>query len=155
MYSFMLGTVVAGFAWVASVAVQDAKGPDAKSLDGAWTVVCFEKDGQPQADARGMTVKGEGGTLTCSGRDGKAVTLKIAFGPNGTAQVTEGTGDTTAATAARAGVYVLTKEYVAISLNGEAAPAAGESKPAADGPTCPSRCSLILRREGARPGGVN
>jgi len=32
-------------------------------------------DDGPQAEARGMTVKAEAGTLTCAGKDGKAGTV--------------------------------------------------------------------------------
>ena len=93
MRSNMLGVAVLSTALVGAAAAEDAKGVAGRSLDGAWTVVCYEKAGQPQADAKGMTVKAEGGTITCSGRDGKpSMTLKVAFGPNGTVQVTEAGG---------------------------------------------------------------
>ncbi|MDB5306614.1 MAG: hypothetical protein JWO38_816 [Gemmataceae bacterium] len=154
MNNYLLGTAVALSALVGSAAAEDAKGSGAKSLDGAWTVVCFEKNGQPQADAKGMTVKADAGTITCSGRDGKpALTLKVAFGPNGTVQVTEGAGDTSTPGAARSGVYVLTQGYLAISVNDDAVVAGADPKAAADGQPAKSRCSVILRREGVPPGG--
>lgn len=148
MYNFVLGTAVACFALVSPAFAEDAKGPDAKCLDGAWTVVCFEKDGKVQADAPGMTVKAEGGTITCSGKDGKAaMTMKVVLGPNGTVQLTEVNADTPAA-AAKAGVFVLTTDYLAISLNTEAAPA-GADKATVDAAN-KTRCSIILKREGAK-----
>lgn len=155
MYKFALGTAAVGLALVTLAAAGGGpKGTAGKSLDGAWSVVCYEKDGQPQADAMGMTVKADAGTFTCSGRDGKAaMTLKVTFGASGTVQVTEGTGDTSAqASPARSGVYVLTRDYVAISLNADP-DAGGESRTAADGQPAQSRCSIILKREGARPDG--
>jgi hypothetical protein len=151
MYNFMLGTVVACFMLVAPVVAEDNKAPTSKTLDGSWTVVCYEKDGQPQPDAKGMTVKADAGTITCSGKDGKpAMTLKIVFGPNGTVQVTEAGADTLApAPAARAGVYVLTRDVLAISINEEAAGA--DPKPVAvEGQGGKARCNVILKREGAK-----
>jgi hypothetical protein len=153
MYRYLLGTAVACCALVGMAAAEDVKGTTAKSLDGAWTVVSYEKNGQPQAEAKGMTVKADAGTITCSGRDGKpAMTLKVAFGPNGTVQVTEAAGDSSAPTSARGGVYVLTQEYLAISVNDDAAPAGADPKPVAGGPQARARCSVILKREGVRPG---
>ena len=150
MYNFVLGTVVACFVLVTAAGAEDNKAPTAKSLDGAWTVVCYEKDGQPQAEAKGMTVKANAGTITCTGKDGKAgLTLKVAFGPNGTVQVTEVSADTTArATAARAGVYVLTQDILAISVNEEIAGA--DTKPVLEGQGGKARCNVILRRDGAK-----
>jgi hypothetical protein len=153
MYNFVLGIVIPCFALVTPAFALDVKGPDAKCLDGAWTVVCFEKDGKVQTEAPGMTVKADGGTITCSGKDGKpAMTMKVVLGPNGTVQLTEVSADTTApatsAKSAKAGVYVLTTDYLAISLNTEAAPA-GADKATTDAAN-KSRCSIILKREGAK-----
>lgn len=153
MYKFALGTAVACLAAVSTVSGQDNPAPTAKTLDGAWTVVCYEKDGQPQADARGMVVKADAGTVVCTGKDGKAaMTLRLAFGPNGTVQVTETGADTAApAPAARAGVYVLTKDFLAISVNEEIT--GTTPRPAAvEGQGGKARCNVILRREGARAG---
>lgn len=154
MYKFAIGTTAAVLALTATVAAQDNPAPTAKSLDGAWTVVCYEKDGQPQADARGMAVKAQAGTVTCTGKDGKtAMTVRLAFGPNGTVQVTETGADTSApATAARAGVYVLTKDFLAISVN-EEIDRTSTRPAAADGQGGKARCNLILRREGTRDRG--
>ncbi|HEX4613699.1 MAG TPA: hypothetical protein VH092_36290 [Urbifossiella sp.] len=151
MYKFALGTAAACLAVVTTAAAENNPAPTAKTLDGTWTVVCYEKGGVPQADARGMTVKAEAGTITCSGKDGKtAMTLRVAFGPNGTAQVTEAGGDTAApAPAARAGVYVLTRDYLAVSVNQDGA-GASPQPPAGQGGK--ARCSVILRREGAKTG---
>jgi hypothetical protein len=148
MFKFVLGIAVACLALVMSAAsAEDNKAPTGKSLDGAWTVVSYEKEGHPQAEARGMTVKAEAGTITCSGKDGKAaLTLKLVFGPNGTLQVTEVSADTAApATAARAGVYVLTQDFLAISVNEEIA---ADPKPVSvDGQGGKARCNVILKRE--------
>lgn len=154
MYNFVLGTAVACFALLAPVFAEDKvpapQGPDAKCLDGAWTVVCYEKGGEAQAEAKGMTVKAEAGTIICSVKDGKpAMTLKVVLGPNGTIQVTEVSADTAApAPAARAGVYVLTADFLAVRLNTETPPA-GADKAAIDAAN-KSRCAIILKREGAK-----
>jgi uncharacterized protein (TIGR03067 family) len=150
MYNFVLGSVIACFALTTPAVALDGKGPDAKCLDGAWTVVCFEKDGKVQTESPGMTVKADGGTITCSGKDGKpAMTMKIVLGPNGTVQLTEVAADTAApATAAKPGVYVLTRDYLAISLNSENIPA--DADRATTDAANKSRCSIILKREGAK-----
>lgn len=153
MRNYMISSAIAFFT-LASASGADDKSTVPQSLNGAWTVVCLEKNGQPQAESKGMTVKADAGTFTCSGRDGKqALTLKLAFGPNGTVQVTESTGDTSTPTAARAGVYVLTEDILAISINNDVVQPGADAKPASDNPTAKSRCSVILKREGARIGG--
>jgi len=150
MYNFVLGNVVALFAFVAPITAEDVKGPDAKCLDSAWTVVCYEKGGEAQTEAKGMTVKAENGIMTCSGKDGKpAMTMKVVIGQNGTVMVTEMNADSSAAaTPARAGVYVLTNEILAIGLNTEAAPA-GADKATTDAANR-NRCNIVLRRETAK-----
>lgn len=147
MFKFALGTAVACLALATAIAAEDNKAPTAKTLDGAWTVVCYEKDGQPQDEAKGLTVKADAGTITCTGKDGKpAMTLKVVFGPNGTVQVTEAGADASApAAAARAGVYVLTQDLLAISVNEEAG---ADPKPAVAGQGGRSRCNVILKRDG-------
>ena len=150
MYNFMLATAVACVAVVSPSFAEDAKGPDAKCLDGVWTVVCFEKGGEAQPEAKGMTVKAENGTITCSGKDGKtAMTMKVVIGQNGTVQVTEQGADTSVAAApARAGVYVLTNDFLAISLNTEAPPANADK--ATTDAANKTRCSIVLKRDGAK-----
>ena len=147
MYKLALGTMFACFAMVTSVNAEDVK-KNAKSIDGAWTVVCYEKGGEAQADAKGMTVKADAGIITCAGKDGKgAMTMKVVFGPNGMIQITEVNADTTVpASAAKSGVYVLTEHYLAISLNGDAPAAGGKPTSASTKPYC----NIILKREGAK-----
>ena len=53
MYKFALGTAVASLALVGAAAAENNPAPTAKTLDGAWTVVSYEKDGKAQADANG------------------------------------------------------------------------------------------------------
>lgn len=161
-----------------------AAAPD-KSLDGQWTVVCFEKAGQPMPEAKNMTVKCEGNMITCSGKDGKpTLAMKVTFGPNATIRVTElgsdakpgaevkpgevqqvggadRPGDAAGRAGTRAGVYVLTQDYLAICIHEDAA-GAREGAPreaaqpdeanrasAGNTPSTKSYCTVILRREGA------
>ena len=150
MLKFVLGTAAAFLAAVSMAAADTPKGHDAKCIDGAWTVVCYEKNGETQPDAKGMSVKAAAGTVTCSGKDGKAaMTLKVEFGPNGTVRVTENPGDASA-TAAKAGVYVLTQDLLAISLNADPAPAGGDVKAAAEGSPAKPQCNIVLKRDGAK-----
>jgi uncharacterized protein (TIGR03067 family) len=104
-----------------------------QSLNGTWTVVSLEKNGQPQPDAKNYTVKAEGNTITCSSQDGKpAMTWKVDFQPNGQIRVTEQDqqGGSPAAqpgkpadTAGRdnanqkSGVYVMTSDFLAVCLH--------------------------------------
>jgi hypothetical protein len=145
MFNFLLATVTPLFVLVTPAFVENAKVPDAKCLDGAWTVVCYEKGGEAQTEAKGMSVKAENGTITCTGREGKpAMTMKVVIGQNGCVQVTEMNSDAPA-TPARAGVYVLTNEFLAISLNTESVPE-GADKATTDAAN-KTRCSILLKRD--------
>lgn len=123
---------------------QDRAASADKSLDGQWTIVCLEKNGQPMPEAKNMTVKCEGNTITCSAKDGKpAMTLKVTFGQNGTIKVTElnatGTqpaeagkpadtaGRDSAAMGTKSGVYVMTSEYLAVCIHDDARGASDRS----------------------------
>jgi uncharacterized protein (TIGR03067 family) len=115
------------------------------NLDGNWTVVAIEKNGQPVEDAKNMTVMAKGNTFTCTGKDSKpAMTWKIEFGGQGTVsvQVQEGDG----AAMAKKGVYVLTKDMIALCLHAEESAAGAVTT---TGPNTKSHCSIILKREGA------
>ena len=144
MYKLAFSTMVACLALAASVSADDTKGPDSKCLDGTWTVACYEKNGEPQADHKGMTVKVSAGTITCAGKDGKpAMTMKAVLGSNGTIRVTEGESS---AAHAKSGVYVLSKDTLAICLHADKT-AEGDTKAAADAPK--PHCTIILKREGS------
>ena len=109
----------------------------AASLDGSWTVLNLEKNGQAVAEAKNMTVKAKDGTFTCSAKDGKpAMSLKAEFTNTGhlTAQATEGENSTAVA---KAGVFVLTGDYLAICLHD------------ATGTDAKTKCTILLKREGS------
>jgi uncharacterized protein (TIGR03067 family) len=146
MNKFAFSTAVACLALVSSAYAGDAKGPDAKCLDGAWTIACFEKNGEPQADHKGMVVKVTDGTITCSGKDGKpAMTMTAVLGSNGTIRITETDSSNPNNNKTKSGVYVLSKETLAICVHGDktggtVVTSGEEPKP---------HCVIILKREGS------
>jgi uncharacterized protein (TIGR03067 family) len=123
-------------------------------LDGNWTIVCLEKDGQPVADAKDKTVMVKDGTFTCSGKDGKpGMIMKIDFADKGQVSITEiqsETGTRNDNAEKKAGVYVLTNDYLAVCLHDENA-AGGRNTNAtstAGTPQSKSKCTVIMKREG-------
>ena len=94
--------LLAGF-----VVTDDTKAPPAgaadrnpaanASLDGNWTVICLEKNGQPVAEAKNATVMVKGNTATFKKQDGSAGTemkaLRFDFGREGKLYVTEANAD--------------------------------------------------------------
>ena len=119
------------------------------SLDGNWTIVALEKDGQAVAEAKNMTVMAKGDTITCSAKDGKPVTTyKIAFGEMGMVKVTATEGDN-AKPMENSGVYVLTNDMLALCLHN---PKNDKTEPSTvtSGPSQKSHCSIILKRETTR-----
>ena len=125
------------------------------SLDGNWTIVCLEKDGQPQPDAKNMTVMAKGDTITCSGKDGKpAMTWKLTFADKGRINVTSTDANTSGqpqanAGEAKSGVYVLTNDVLAICVHDAKAGTETSAAGTAGSPQVKSHCSIILKREGA------
>jgi hypothetical protein len=122
---------------------RDAQPAAAQSMDGTWTVVCLEKDGQPVPDAKNLTVTVKNGVCTFAGGDEKnrQKAMRVEFGPNGTARVTE--QDAAAAPgeparadaaagdpkAAKTGHYILTKDFFCVCLKdgrADVRPAGGE-----------------------------
>ncbi len=136
----------------------------ANPLDGTWTVVCIEKNGEAMKDAKDMTVTVKDNTVTCSGKDGKsAMTVKFEFTGPGQAKVTTTDGAATTGTdrkedakaATKAAVYVLTKDYLAVCVHDDKG--SGTDKPGdparggsgaitTAAPTSKSACSIILKR---------
>lgn len=73
----------------------DTSKSQSHALDGTWTVVAIEKNGQAMPDAKDMTVTIKDNTITCSGKDGKqSMTMKMDFTSPGQARVmmTDGSG---------------------------------------------------------------
>jgi hypothetical protein len=137
----------------------------AMSLDGNWTVVCLEKNGQPVADAKNLTVTVRNNVATFSDAN-KQKAMRFEFGPNNQIRVTEmegtgtgtgtgrGTGTGTGTGAAippppaaagsparnetKTGVFVLARDFFAVSLHDASARPATE-RPGAPGTTPPAR----------------
>lgn len=69
----------------------------ANPLDGSWTVVSLERQGQPVADVSGMTVTVRNGTVTFDG--GQATSrmqpMRLEFGAMGTIRVSDAAGSGT------------------------------------------------------------
>jgi len=119
------------------------------SLDGNWTIIALEKDGQPVAEAKNMTVMAKGNTITCSAKDGKpAMTWKVEFAEMGMVKVTAIEGDDSKMLES-SGVYVLTKDMLALCLHNSKNDKT-EPTTVTSGPNQKSRCSIILKRETAR-----
>ncbi len=119
------------------------------SLDGNWTIVALEKDGQPVAEAKNMTVMAKGDTITCSAKDGKpAMSWKVSFADMGTVKVTATEGDNAKPTES-SGVYVLTNDMLALCLHNSKNDKT-EPTTVTSGPNQKSHCSIILKRETAR-----
>ncbi len=127
------------------------------SLDGNWTVLCVEKEGQPMPDTKKMTVSIANNVVTCKSdvkHDMKS--MRLEFGPDATIRVTE-MNDRGVAEKAKTGVYVLSKDILAICLHDSAtnttnAGTDGERTSrkidAAFAPTphTKSHCTMVLRR---------
>jgi len=156
MFNFLLGTTIAATLMAAPPAQRDDKAAP-KSLDGNWTVVCCEKNGQPVTDAKDAVVKIDGNTLTCTGRDGKpTMSMKINFEGNGTISVSDTTGLDPVGTAAsekpatKKGVVICTSDYCAICVHDDVAKGvSGTLNTTTNEPTTKSKCTVILKREGS------
>lgn len=141
-----------------------AKADKANAMDGTWTVVAIEKDGQPMQGAKDMTVTIKDNTITCNGKDGKqAMTVKFEYTGPGKAKVMMTDGGTTGATGtdrkepatadkkdggkegSKEAVYVLTSEYLAVCVHDDKA----DSGAITTNPSSKSKCSILLKRSGS------
>ena len=132
------------------------------SINGSWTVICYEKDGKPMPEAKNVTVTVKDNMITFTGaKDNMMAPLKVDFGQQGTIRVTETQAvDATKPTPCEkrnptmAGVYVLTSEYLAICLHDNAPAQPGEVTAAGgtvpqqnqNQPQMKSKCTVVLKR---------
>jgi hypothetical protein len=120
--------------------------PSAQSVDGTWTVLTFEKNGQAVPEAKNMTITIRNGVATCSGDEkSRPKAMRLEFGQNGMIRVTEldtavgtdparpeaGRADAAGDTRnAKTGHFILTKDFFCVCLkDGQATgvrPAGGE-----------------------------
>ena len=124
------------------------------SLDGNWTVVCYERDGQPVDAAKNATVTFKDNTIKFEAKDGttKMKSMRVEFGKEGTLRITESDSLVSAekgarAEQAKAGVYVLSKNYLAICVHDETAVRDGAATERIGGnPSMKSQCTILLKR---------
>ncbi len=135
----------------------DRNTTSAISLDGNWTVLCVEKEGQPMPDAKKMTCSIANNVVTCkSDAKNDMKSMRLEFGPDATIRVTE-MNERGVAEKAKTGVYVLSKDFLAICLHDSAttttsAGTDGERTSRkidaafAPTPNTKSHCTIVLRR---------
>jgi uncharacterized protein (TIGR03067 family) len=136
-------------------AVSPDRDAPAISLDGNWTVLCVEKNGQPVLDAKNKTVNINNNTVTCkSDPKHEFKTMRLEFGPQAMIRVTE-FNEHGNPEKARTGVYILTKDFMSICLHDDAAMANARQ---IDGertslkidftgkPIAKSHCTIVLKR---------
>lgn len=122
------------------------------TLDGNWIVVSFEKRGQAMAEANECMATIKDNMIVYAPKNEKSSinAMKLEFGPLATLQVTEIAPKAEEANPPkpRTGVYVLTQEYLAISIRDTAPVNAGAATPAGDGekPNAGAFCTVILKR---------
>jgi uncharacterized protein (TIGR03067 family) len=146
-------------AFMLAIAMTAAEPPAAPAIDGNWTVVSYEKNGQPMAEAKDCTVTVKDNTFTFSPKDGstKMKAMRAEFGPMATLKITETDAISTNAPAdksageAKQGVYVLSQDYLAICLHDTAGrPTPGENRETTgrDQKTASNKsyCTVILKR---------
>jgi len=143
------------------------------AIDGNWTVVCLEKNGQPVAHAKDVTVSIRDNVVTFNcpantAEKDKIKAMRLDFSPGGKIRVTEagadgkfsntsttpgaaspGNAPGSANTEAKAGVYVLALDYFAVCVHDESGregvvPAGARDQ--VGKPNAKSHCTVILKR---------
>jgi len=106
-------------------------------LDGTWTVLSVEKNGQPMTDAKMKTVTIRNNIITCNSSENHDMkVMRIEFGPEARVRVTDVSNDRNAANNdaantginnnstpnehAKMGVCVLSKDFFALCLHDDA-----------------------------------
>ena len=132
--------------------VQATKVDASKSLDGNWTVICYEKDGKPMPEAKDcqVMVKDNVATFTCKDDKNKIVSLRLECGEKGMIKTTEVVNaDSDAKPDANAktmvGVCVRTAEFCAICVQ----PTDGKTGSETGDKDAKMGCTVILKRSGA------
>jgi len=162
MYALLLTAVLFVQAPETPKTEPTGKAQSSASLDGNWTVVCYEKNGQAMAEATGCQVMVKDNLMTFTPKDDKTkmMAIRIECGSNGTIKATEvansDSGDKTETkpgdkSVMKTGVCVKTQDYVAICIheaNGgsktDKEPVAKTDQPAST--ESKSYCSVVLKR---------
>jgi hypothetical protein len=174
MYATLTAAALA-FAAAQPPATAQPDRPGARpSIDGTWTIVSLEKNGQPVADAKNMTVSIRGNMITFNkagtteaAPDMKA--MRVEFAQNGVVRVSEtddnkfsatapatppgttpGSTGTGAQPATKSGVYVLTQDYLAVCVH-DTAPRAGTAATAQPGEVRPASATEAQPAAGTGP----
>jgi hypothetical protein len=136
-------------------------------LDGNWTLVSYERDGQAVAGSANTQVKVANNMVTCNGPTAADTkTMKFEFGPQGTIRVTDAKEGGTWAKA-KTGVFVLTNDYLCVCLHDDQMQANGQfqgngqiqvngerrslkvDETFSDKPRGKSHCSMVFKRTSA------
>ena len=134
-----------------------AKVDAAKSLDGNWTVVCYEHDGKPMAEAKDcqVMIKDNVATFTCKDDKNKIKAMRFECGEKGTIRATEVDPKSEGKPAdakTMAGVCVRTADFIAICVHPTDAntKTGTDGKPGTEtGDNAKAGCTVILKRAGA------
>lgn len=129
------------------------KADKTNALEGTWTVLCAEKNGQPMPEAKDITCTVKDGVMTCTCPK-TGMTAKIEFTSPGKGKVTMSEGKEDTKAQAKEATYILTNDYLAVCVHDEKTSIGGEKPPkdtdVSTGfqPTAKSQCSFILKRGG-------
>ena len=165
--------VAAVLMMTSSVKDQQTQNP-AINLEGNWTVVCLEKNGQPIQEAKNTEVTAKNNEITFTDKVHNQIkTLRLEFGDKGTLRVTE-VGVTTPEQnrkpqgaqnqqtpnaegmnqKAKEGVYVYGHDFLAICVHGEKETGAQKASETATDEThkqgAKPHIVVLLKREGAQ-----
>src|SRR4051794_33316736 len=89
---------------------------EGKPLDGTWLIVYSEEAGRRNTAWESKVATVSGNTLTYEGDKKSKLALQFSFRPNQTASVTL-TRDDADGTGKYEGVYIASRDYLALSLN--------------------------------------
>jgi len=141
------------------------------SIDGNWTVICLEKNGQPVAEAKNVTVSIRDNVVTFTSpantaeRD-RMKAMRLDFSGEGKIRVTEAGADgkfantapgaapgtTTGAAPGSAGnqskpgVYILTRDYLSVCIHDEQPREGAAARTEVGKPSGKSYCTVVLKR---------
>lgn len=122
----------------------------AAGLDGNWIVVSFEKSGQVVAEAKDCLATIKDNVIVFSPKNEKTGinSMKLEFAGDSTVRVTEIVPKIEEANPpkARPGVYILSHEYVAISIRDTAPANAGDAPAANSKPVANAFCTFVMKR---------
>jgi hypothetical protein len=120
-------------------------------INGSWVVLCYERDGNPVAEAKNATVTIKDNLISFQAKDGssKIKSMRCEFVKPGHIRVTEidavsTTGDRSATDQVKEGVVVATKDYLAVSLHDNSEQRRGQI--VTENPTVKPKCTVILKR---------